>query len=327
MLSSTPRPKLLITIVNYCTSHFVIKCLCSLDDEIPKNGDIFVEVVDNHSQDNSEETLRKAIKDHHWESWVNLRISPQNKGFAEGSNFAIIPHLHSATPPDYVLLLNPDTEVRPGAIKNLITFMDAHPQVGIAGSRIENMDGTARYSAFRFPTATSEFLGGASFGLFNRLLSRWTVIQPIQSQPHSSDWVSGACMMIRREVFDTIGFMDDHYFLYYEETDFCLRAKRAGWECWYVPHSIVVHHVGQSSQVTGEHNSNRRLPHYWFFSRRYFFRTNYGIVYALWTDMIWLIGATFGIFKRLLRRKKGNNRPHLLRDFIYYTFFPRGLKQ
>ena len=133
----------------------------------------------------------------------------------------------------------------------LVEFMNDHPKVGIAGSRLENPNGTPQCSAFRFHSVLSELEGGLRLGIVSRLLRNRVVAPPVSDEQHETDWVAGASMIVRHGVFADIGLMDEGYFLYFEEVDFCLRAHRAGWHCWYVPASRVVHLVGQSSGVTG----------------------------------------------------------------------------
>ena len=122
-------------------------------------------------------------------------------------------------------------------------------------------------------------------------------------------------MIVRREVLATAGLMDEAYFLYYEEVDFCWQAQRAGWSCWYVPESRVVHLVGQSSGVTNTKTIPKRLPQYWFDSRRRYFRKNYGWFYTAVTDLVWLL--SFGLWRcrRVLQRKPDRDPPYLWRDF------------
>ena len=125
----------------------------------------------------------------------------RNGGFASGNNAAIRPALEGADPPRYVLLLNPDTIVRPGALKALVEFMEGRPDVGIAGSRLEDPDGTPQRSAFRFPSVLGELEGG-EFRPGLPAPARWVVVPPVPEGPGPIDWVAGACMIIRREVFD-----------------------------------------------------------------------------------------------------------------------------
>jgi hypothetical protein len=132
--------------------------------------------------------------------------------------------------------------------------------------------------------------------------------------------MAGASMMIRRAVFDSIGLMDEAYFLYFEETDFCLRARRAGWLCWYVPASRVVHLVGQSSGVTDTRSRPKRMPRYWLESRRRYFRRNHGWLYALLADCAWAFGFALWRLRRWLQRKPDHDPPGLLWDFMRFSF-------
>ena len=123
-------------------------------------------------------------------------------------------------------------------------------------------------------------------------------------------------MMIRRQVFESIGLMDEGYFLYYEETDLCLQAKRAGWSCWYVPESKVMHIAGQSTGVTDRTHAPKRLPQYVFDSRRRYFLKNHGFFYLLATDVIWTVAFCTWRLRRILQRKPDTDPPYLLWDRI-----------
>ncbi|MFM7574597.1 MAG: glycosyltransferase, partial [Snowella sp.] len=179
--TETQFPSVLVVIVNYRTSQLTVDCLQSLEDEVEKFPSIKVVVVDNLSGDNSVEQIQSAIAANHWQSWVSLVPADQNGGYSYGNNVAIRPALASKNPPDYVLLLNPDTVIRPKAIASLVEFMEAHPQAGIAGSRLEDPDGTPQRSAFRFPTIWSELDGGLSLGLVTKLLEKWVVAPPVSN--------------------------------------------------------------------------------------------------------------------------------------------------
>ena len=234
---------------------------------------IRVVVVDNASGDAP--AIAEAIESNSWSSWVTLVRSPKNGGFAYGNNLAFRV-ANDDGPPDYFYLLNPDTLVRKGAIGALVRFLEAHPDVGIVGSGLENLDGSEWPIAFRFPSILSELENGLQFGLASRILQRWVVAVEMSSVPQPIDWVPGASMMCRPAVFDAIGGLDENYFLYFEETDFCLRAKRAGFPTWYVPESRVMHIAGQSTKVTERDVAPKRLPSYWFESRRRYFVASYG---------------------------------------------------
>ena len=311
--------RLLVVVVNYRTAQLTINCLDSLVNEVRALSGTQVVVVDNNSGDRSVEKIESVIQTQGWGDWVSVLPSEHNKGLAAGNNLIIRSVLKSSYPPDYVLLLNPDTMVRERSLSTLVDFMAEHSQVGIAGSRLEDPDGTPQCSAFRFHTLISELDSALRLGIVSNLLAKWIVAPPVTSTPHQTDWVAGASMIIRREVFKTIGLMDEKYFLHYEEVDFCLQARKSGWSCWYVPQSRVVHLVGQSSGVTNTKTIPRRLPKYWFDSRRRYFLKNYGWFYAALTDLVWLLSFALGRCRLFLQRKPNNDPPYLLRDFLRHS--------
>ncbi len=318
------RIHLLVVIVNYRTPNLTIDCLHSLVEEVRSLRGTRVVITDNNSGDDSVEQIQTAIATEGWGEWASLMPLSHNGGFAFGNNAAIRPALSSNNPPDYVLLLNPDTIVRPGALRVLVEFMSKNPQVGIAGSRLEDPDGTPQVSAFRFHTLPSEVDSGLRLGLVSKLLSKWVVWSPIPQETCQTDWVAGASMIVRREVFEQVGLMDEEYFMYYEEMDFCLQAKRAGWSCWYVPQSQVVHLVGQSSGVTDTKRPPKRRPQYWFDSRRRYFLKNYGWLYAALADHAWAASFALWCLRLVFQGKSYNDSPKLLTDFVRNSFLFRG---
>jgi GT2 family glycosyltransferase len=316
------RPiSILVVIVNYRTAELTINCIKSLLDQIKAVPEAHVVVVDNHSPDDSAAILTNAINSGQWQNWVSLIVSEKNGGYAFGNNLAIRAALASASPPAYIWLLNPDTEVRSGALQTLSEFMQSHPDCGIAGSGFENQDGTDWPIAFRFPSIWSELNEGLRLGMVSRLLSKWVVAREMPRENAEVDWMAGASLLIRREVFDTVGLMDEKYFLYFEETDFCLQTKKAGWRIWYVPESRVMHIAGQSTQLTVRNSRPPRTPKYWFESRRRYFVKNHGKSYAFLADIIWVLGYLLWIVRRLIQRKPNLDPPYLLRDFIVNNFF------
>jgi N-acetylglucosaminyl-diphospho-decaprenol L-rhamnosyltransferase len=320
-----PTPYLQVAIVNYRTAELVVNCLRSLQSELAALPSAQVVVVDNASGDGSAEQLEAAVVAHGWQSWVKVVASPHNGGFAYGNNLAVGPALAQDTPPDYFMLLNPDTVVQPGAIHTLLEFMQQHPQVGLAGSSFEDEDGTPWHHAFRFPSVISELEGGARWGVITKLLSPWLVVRDMGDQPEPVDWLSGACLMVRRQVFEAVGLMDDEYFLYCEEMDFCLQAQRAGWPCWYVPSSRIMHCRGKSTGMSDNQSVGLKpMPQYWFHSRRRYFVKNYGLAYAALADAAWL--GTFSLYRlrQRLQRKPDTDPPGFLADFARNSIFRKG---
>ena len=321
MAGHAPK-RILIVIVNYRSAGLAIDCLRSLAPEVAAYQSATVALVENASGDDSMSRLSRAIEAEGWGSWVKLVEAPHNGGFAAGNNVALAPALQSENPPDLIWLLNPDTIVRPGALQAMVDFLAARPDVGLVGSQLIERDGTPQQSAFHFPTMLGEFEGGMKLGLVTRLLSRYVVVPPVPSEACQIDWVAGASLMVRREVFDAVGLLDDSYFMYFEEVDFCLKALRAGWPCWYLPESKVVHLVGQSSGVTNLDSVRKRRPKYWFDSRRRYFLTNHGRLHLLGADIAFAVAFAIYRLRSAIQRKPDIDPKFLLWDFCRYNFLP-----
>ena len=303
-----------VVIVSYKTADLAIRSVRSLQAERSNPGiRVRVVVVDNASGDGV--AISQAIELNGWAGWVALVVSARNGGFGYGNNLGTA-RARSDTAPSYVYLLNPDAEVRPGAIATLARFLEAHPEAGIAGSGIVNSDGSDWPIAFRFPSLLSEVESGLAIGLLTRLLRRWTVARQMAKAPQQVDWICGASMMIRPSVLTAIGGFDENYFLYFEETDLCYRAARAGFQTWYVPASQVMHIRGQSTGVTAMTLGPRRLPAYWFESRRRYFAVTYGLPCAMAIDVVALSAHALGTAKRFLLGRRRTIVPHFLRDLL-----------
>ncbi len=311
--------RLFISIVAWKGADLTIDCLRSIEPELASVPGTRVVVVDNASPDDSADRVAQAIASNHWGAWATLIRAPGNGGFAAGNNIAIREMLAEAQPAEFCLLLNPDTLVRPGALRILLDFLIAHPKVGIAGGRSEDLDATPQMCCFRFPNAINELLGYLGIGVLDRVFKRHLTRLGIPEQPREVDWVSGAFMLIRKSVIDAIGLMDETYFLYFEETDYTRRARLAGWGCWHVPQSRIVHLVGQSSGVTVRDQPKRRVPRYWFESRRRYFITHHGRLYAAAADVGVILSYPVGRVMDTLRRRRNRAVPHFLRDFIRYS--------
>jgi GT2 family glycosyltransferase len=137
--------------------------------------------------------------------------------------------------------------------------------------------------------------------------------------PEKVDWVSGASFIVRREVFEWVGLMDERYFLYFEEVDFCFAAQRAGWECWYIPGSRVMHIAGAATGVTVRTDKPRRVPAYWFESRRRFYTKNYGTVHAAAADLAYIVGHATWRVRRRLQNKPDTDPESFLQDFVKHS--------
>ncbi len=315
----------LVVIVTYNSGRLVIDALHSLTQELSASSELRVLVVDNTCGDDAG-IIEPEIVKNEWSNWVKISVSARNGGFSYGNNLAIKPALKANNPPKYIWLLNPDTRVRAGACSELLNFLDNKPNVGIAGSCLINHDGNEWRYAFRFPTIISEMEQALQFGPFSKLVAKHIVAQKMDSKSTMVDWLPGASMMIKTEVFSSTGLFDEDYFLYYEETDFCLNSASHGWQCWYVPSSKVLHIAGQSTGATGEAANINRLPQYMFDSRCRYFTKNHGYIYAMLSDLARIFGLVINKILRFVRQKPNEHNPYLLRDSLRNFNLIRTLK-
>lgn len=303
-------------IVNYRTADLTAQAARALSADMASIGPSHLYVVDNDSQDGSYETLVKAAASEGWASRATLIAAPRNGGYGYGINLAVRQALALPQPPEYLYALNSDAFGTPGALRRLIEFMDTHPDAGIAGSTIQYPDGTYQAAAFRFPSVYSELEELANLGVITRMFKRRVVA--LESPPHSQevDWVAGTSMLIRRAVFEQVGLFDEGFFLYFEETDFCRRARAGGWKSYFVA-SAEINHL--ESVSTGMLDETRRMPQYWFDSRHRYFIKHHGRAYAVACDAASITGHALGRGKRLLLRRPLEGRPHIVRDLMHST--------
>ena len=314
--------KVWVVSVSFRSARLMIDCLRSIEKELStprvKLGAI---VVDNASGDFP--ILSQAVQENGWSSWVKLILAPKNGGFAYGSNLGIQLAMDNGDA-DYIFLLNPDTQVRRHAIGSLIAFLESHRNVAIAGPSFEKLDGKGWPIAFRFPSIATELSAALGIGLVTKLLGDRTVEMRMAPVAQQVDWISGAAMMIRSDVFKTIGGLDENYFLYFEETDFCFRARKAGFSTWYVPESRVMHIMGQSTDVVIEGCSRpKRLPAYWFESRRRYLASSLGPRAAMAVDLVVLLTYPIGYLKQVLLGRGRTLVSHYLRDVWRHSILRR----
>lgn len=270
-------------------------------------------IVDNDSQDGSFEALSDSVRDRGWDKGpqqVRVLQSGRNGGFGAGNNHGIRAGLPDGSRPDYVYILNSDAFPAQGAIRALLDHLVTHPATGFAGSFIHGTDGTPHRTAFRFPSIASEFEGQVRFGPVSRLLRRFVVAQVIPKATTRVDWLAGASMMMRWRVLEEVGLFDETFFLYFEETDLCRRAARAGWPTDYVVESRVAH-IGSAS--TGM-KSWDRIPGFWLDSRLHYFVKTHGAAYATAATLSLLAGGMMWRARLMIQRKDRGDPPHYLRD-------------
>ena len=226
--------KFSVLIVNYASWPLTLRCIQSLDGT--GYGNFETIVVDNDS-----------AKPPKLSSKVRLIRNKENVGFARAHNRGI-----SASTGDIVVLINPDTIVGRDFFASLERHFEENPKVGVAGPKILDSEGELQLSARREISTLSGFLGRTS--LLTRLFPKSSLVKSQfpavtdQSHPTSVDWVSGACMAIRRETLRNIGPLDERFFMYFEDADLCRRARAAGWLVYYLPHVEIIHQTGASSR-------------------------------------------------------------------------------
>jgi len=165
------------------------------------------------------------------------------------------------------------------------------------GAQLYNAEGQPDSSSRRFPSVCSELDAGVRLGVVSNLLRKWKVALPFSDQAHPCDWVSGAAMMLRREVFEQVGRMDEGFFLYFEEVDYCHRAKDKGWQVWLEPRSNVIHLEGAA---TGIRTARKRRGQYWYDSRRRYFIKHLGVIQWLLADFLWAMGRLILLARKAL---------------------------
>jgi GT2 family glycosyltransferase len=317
--------KLLVVVVSYRVTDLTIDCLRALSIEIARMPGARVALCENGTGKDAADRLTRAIQENNWNTWVELTVLYPNRGFTGGNNAVIRPALASEDPPDYVLLLNADTIVQERALDAMVEFMDAHPKAGVAGSMLISPDGTIESTPFRFPGVASEFDCALRLGIVSKLLWPWNVVLPKRQGSFRVGWVSGASLILRRTMMEQIGLLDEGLYTYFDDPDICLRARRAGWETWYVPESRVIHLGGASTGLTGKRVAQRRPP-YWFQARRRYYLKNYGALYAALVDAAFISGYALWRVRRWLQRKPDTDPPHMLFDSIRHSVFCTGLK-
>ncbi len=283
--------KVAIVIVNYHTPELVLSCLQSLLPERLSLPGLRVLVVDNASGDNSVELLSAAISQAPFADWVRFMPQTLNGGFGWGNNQALLSLLGESSPPDAILLLNPDTVIEPGAVAALVKDMQSRPHAGAIGSQLVNEDGTLSGSAFRFPSVAREFDRGLGLGRVSKLLGIKPTLVPF-GERGPLDWVTGASVLIRSEALRQVGLFDTGFFLYFEEVELMHRLALAGWKCYHCPESRVVHVAGASTGVVdGKSQAKRVPPDYVFVSRHRYFALTGGTFRAWLADIAWLLGG------------------------------------
>jgi N-acetylglucosaminyl-diphospho-decaprenol L-rhamnosyltransferase len=272
---------LTVVIVSWNVRDLLRRCLQSIEAEARQAVDslaLEIVVVDNASADGSVEMVRAEFP------YVRLVANDKNRGFTVANNQGL-----ALGQGRYLLLLNPDTEVTGGALATMVRSMDGHPQVGALGPQLRYPDGSLQSSRRRFPTFATALIESTVVQEWwgdNRVLRRYYMADTPDDTIQAVDWVVGACLLVRRQAYEQVGGLDEGFFMYSEEMDWCQRIKDAGWLVVYLPTATVIHHEGRSSEQVVP----ARHIHFQGSKVRYF-RKHHGTLQA--EALRWFLLATY----------------------------------
>lgn len=296
---SVKNDRVLVVLLNYKTAQMTADAMQRTRQAMQGiDGDILV--VDNDSRDGSFEHLKSEIAlidPADGLTTCSIIQSDHNGGYGFGNNVGIRYGLADGNY-EYIYIQNSDAFPSDSAILELRKFLDENPSAGFAGSHLHGKDGHPHFTQFRFPSLASEFEGSVNFGPITKILKRYQVpmFDLCEDHPTSVDWIAGASIMIRTQVFEDVGLFDENFFLYFEEVDLCRRARIAGWTTHYIPKSRVVH-LGSISTGMGRWQN---IPQYWLNSRLYYYEKHFGRLYAALATFLLLFGGSLSRLRHLL---------------------------
>lgn len=316
---------LAVIIVNYRTPALAIASFNALLASSLSFEKLRLIVVDGYSNDGSVKAIGKALKES--KAGISATLLPLsiNGGFAYANNCAMLQLAAEGQLPRFIALINPDAQVRPGALEAMAALLERIPTAGAVGAQLEHDDGRPQASAFTWPSLLGEFCRGARTGILYRLLG----VPPGVIHSKSAckvPWVTGAAVMFRSAALIESGLFDEGFFLYFEETELMKRLTRGRWDIWHEPAARVVHFSGASTQlrdpVTGLLPS-KAVPRYWYESRRRYFALVGGRGYALLASIFWLAGHLVYRARRHVVPTATDGPLSPARDMLRRGFWPR----
>jgi N-acetylglucosaminyl-diphospho-decaprenol L-rhamnosyltransferase len=284
-------------VLNYCTADLALQAAASAQADLDPSQDVVV-IVDNRSPDGSADRIEAALNER---SWPNVRLvrSPSNGGFAAGNNVGI-----RSVDAEAYLLLNSDTIMRPGATGALWDAAQSDEAIGVASPLLCWEDGEPQISCFRPLSPMSELIRGAQTSVVTKLLSNWDVPLGVQTRRVDVDWTSFAAVLIKRRVFETVGLLDEGFFMYFEDTDYCRLVREAGFRIVNEPAARVVHLRGKSSPVKEATRLKKRRPPYYYAARTRYFRRAFGPAGPWMANGLWTVGLAVAASRTLLQGKE-----------------------
>ena len=283
-----------IVVVSYNTASLLRQCLRSVRADRGPSREVYV--VDNASADGSPQMVAEEFPE------VVLLANRENVGFTRANNQAL-----ARISGRHACLLNSDAELRPGALAAMVSYLDEHPGVAVVGPRLVYPDGTPQSSRRRFPTVATALVESTVLQRWcprAGVLRRYYVQDVPDDRAQEVDWVTGACLMVRREAITDVGLLDERFFMYSEELDWCRRMKTAGWRVAYTPEAVVVHHESRSA----DQNLARRNILFHDSKCRYFAK-HHGPVWGALLRLFIFLTFVYQYLEEGLKYVLGHRRP------------------
>ncbi len=316
--TSSQPPRLVVSIINYKTGDMTLDCIRTVLPEL-QDMEGQVVIVDNKSDDGSAEQISDWIAQEGVSDKVHLLRSPTNTGFSGGHNQGM-----GLIRADYYLVLNSDAVLKPGFVAEILTCADSEPDFGLFAPRIDYDDGTQQISCFRFPSPASELIRGAESRPVTAALAKHRVALDMPPAADQIEWASFACILLRDQMVAELGPMDEGFFLYFEDVEYCWRARQAGWRIRYVPEARAIHFRGGSGPVKTLAKARKRLPAYYYASRTRIFAQIHGRGGLLLANLGWLIGRIIAQTRMLAGKAIPPCNQREYRDIWTNFLSPRG---
>ncbi len=308
-----------IVTVTYNAASFIEEFLRSIAELFGSRQNYTLILVDNNSSDETCALIKSFISKHNLENRVTLIAQDTNPGFGTACN-AGTNHASKSGRTELVWFLNPDTVISVEAADALLNEFTRNAEATFVGSVLKDEDGEVRAGGFRFPKLLNTISHHLKLGLFDKLLPSTTTAIPMKQAPFRVDWLTGASFMVKREVLAGLNGFDTKFFLYYEEVDLFLRAARAGYQAWSTPESIIFHSSGASTGInTRKQNKPKRLPKYWYESRRHFYIKNFGRTYLILLNIVLTVCYGLLCLRSLIQKKSNPFADHYLRDILSHS--------
>lgn len=322
MTQAPSDPSIAVIIVNYGTAELAIAAVESLLARDHGGRRVEVHLVDNASPGGDAATLQSAHDAGGWDARVTLWLEDENHGFGRGNNVVLQALAARDTPPDKVMLLNPDAHLHNEAVDILARALEANPRAGAAGASVLRPDLSPATAAFRFPGAISEWARTVNLGLLDRLTANHRVALPPGQPAGPVDWVSGAAVMFRFQAVAPLDFFDPGFFLYYEEVDLMRRMQDSGWYVLYVPDAQVIHAEGAATGQFAAQSERQRDPWYLYQSWAHYFARAFGRMPALGIAITMWPAACLNLMHCGLRRKTPSLPRRFFRDHWTHVVRP-----